>query len=109
MKNLVTRNIFMISNFSDHLVQILAIHLLIEKDHLNIQKQNVDIAHIQEAEAETEITIKRIIKVLETVIQKEEKDIDIILGLDLQIVQKGKLDLFQEKSLEVVQVVHNLM
>ena len=93
----------------DHLVQILAIHLLIDEDQPNIQKQSVDIAHIPEAEGEIEIIVKKVTKALEIVIQKEEKDTGIILDHILQIIPREKLDQLQEKNLGVVQVVHNLM
>lgn len=85
------------------------IHLLIDEDHPNTQKQSVDIAHIPEAEGEIEIIAKKVTKALETVIQKEEKDIGIILDHVLQIVLREKVDQLQEKNLGVVQVVHNLM
>lgn len=85
------------------------IHHLIEEDHLNIQNLKGDIVHILEVEAETEIVVKKVIKAQEIVVRKVVKDISIVLDHVLQINPKEKLDLHQEKNLEVVQVVHNLM
>lgn len=87
------------------------IHLLIDEDLLDIQKQSVGIARIREAEGGIGIGIKakKVTKALETVVQKEERDIDIIPDHAPRIVPREKPDQLREKSLEVVQVVHNLM
>lgn len=81
---------------------------LIEGDRRNTQKQSVDTVQIQEAEEE--IAIQRIIEDPEVVTRGTEiKDVTIVVQADLilQIVQRKKLDLLQEKNHEVLQVVHN--
>lgn len=85
------------------------IHLPIDEDLPDIQKQSVGIVRIREAEGGIEIKAKKVTKALEIVVQKGERDIDIIPDHVLRIVPREKLDQLQEKSLEVVQVVHNLM
>lgn len=98
-----------VADEADRPAQIVAIHPLIEEDHLSIRKRKGDIVRILEAEVEIEIVVRKVTEVLGTATRKLEKGIDIAPDHVPWNTPKGKLDPFQEKSQAVVRAVRNLM
>lgn len=111
LTSFITHNfvILVLHNNSLDLAVLTVVNLrLIEEDRQGIRRQNVDIVRIREAEEEIEI--QRVIKVLEAVILEIEiRGVTIPIQVDptLRIAQKEKPDRFLETNREVLPAVRN--